>query len=59
MNAFHVTVRTLSRLVAYSAIGSDSAAVHLAALTYFGACGVTVTPITRKKHDHQCPRLGA
>lgn len=59
MNAFQVTVRTLSQLLAYTAIGSDSAAVHLAALTFFGACGVTVTPIKRKKHDHDCPRLGA
>eukprot|EP01034_Spumella_vulgaris_P033651 gene33651-41517_t len=59
MNAFRVTVRTLFQTIAYSAIGPDSAAVHLAALTFFGACGVTVTPITRTKHDHECPRLGA
>lgn len=59
MNAYQVTVRTLSQLFAYNAIGRDSATVHLAALSIFGACGVTVKPIKRKKHDHVRPRLGA
>lgn len=44
MSAFTVTVRTLNQMVTYQAIGTDSAAVHLAALDRFGACGVTVTP---------------
>lgn len=44
MNAFTVTVRTLLGLLTYSAIGTDSGAVHLDALDRFGACGVTVKP---------------
>jgi hypothetical protein len=44
MNAFTVTVRTLLGRLTYSAIGTDSGAVHLDALDRFGACGVTVKP---------------
>jgi hypothetical protein len=48
VTTFQVTVRRPGQLIAYSAIGTDSAAVHMAALDFFGACGVTVTPIHRK-----------
>jgi hypothetical protein len=44
MNTFTVTVRTLAGLLSYSAIGTDSGAVHMAALDQFGVCGVTVKP---------------
>lgn len=44
MISFTVTVRTLGQLLRYAAIGTDSAAVHLAAIERFGACGVTVKP---------------
>ena len=44
MNTYTVTVRTLAGLLTYPAIGTDSGAVHLAALEQFGVCGVTVKP---------------
>lgn len=46
MKTFTVTVRTLgSAIIArYKAIGTDSAAVHMAALDRFGPCGVSVKP---------------
>jgi hypothetical protein len=43
-STYTVTVRTLNGLLSYSAIGTDSGAVHLAALDQFGVCGVTVKP---------------
>ncbi|WGG48949.1 hypothetical protein [Rugamonas sp. DEMB1] len=46
MSAFVVTVRRLGLAKAtYFAIGTDSGAVHLAALDRHGACGVTVLPL--------------
>lgn len=36
MKTYTVTVRTLNQIVTYQAIGTDSAAVHLAALERFG-----------------------
>jgi ADP-heptose:LPS heptosyltransferase len=44
MNTYIVTVRTLDGAMTYPAIGTDSGAVHMAALDQFGACGVTVKP---------------
>ena len=43
-NAYSVTVRTLDGRVTFSAVGTDSGAVHMAAIDQFGACGVTVKP---------------
>jgi hypothetical protein len=43
-DTFTVTVRTLTGLMTYPALGTDSGAVHLAALDQFGVCGVTVKP---------------
>ena len=46
MNNYNVTVRTTQgKPVVYVVIGTDSAAVHLAALTKYGVCGVTVKPV--------------
>lgn len=45
MSAFTVTVRMHGQVaLTYSAIGTDSGAVHLAALDRHGVCGVTVKP---------------
>lgn len=44
MNTYTVTVRTLAGQLSYPATGTDSGAVHIAALEQFGACGVTVKP---------------
>ncbi len=45
MSSFIVTVIRLGqRRLDYFAIGTDSAAVHLATLERFGACGVSVRP---------------
>lgn len=42
--AYKVTARTQAGKVTFPALGTDSGAVHLAALDQFGVCGVTVTP---------------
>jgi len=44
MSTYTVTVRTAIGSLTYPAIGPSSAAVHMAALERFGACGVTVRP---------------
>lgn len=44
MNTYIVTVRTVAGRLTYPAIGTDSCAVHMAALDQFGVCGVTVKP---------------
>jgi hypothetical protein len=44
MMAFTVTVRSAGRWLTYPAIGSDSCAVHMAALDLFGVCSITVKP---------------
>jgi hypothetical protein len=44
MSAFTVTVRTPSQRIVYQAIGTDSVAVHMAAVDRFGLCAVTVKP---------------
>jgi hypothetical protein len=44
MSAFTVIVRTERGALTYPATGVSSAAVHMAALERFGACGVTVRP---------------
>lgn len=41
---YTVTVRTLHEVLTFPATGTDAAAVHMAALEQFGACGVTVRP---------------
>jgi hypothetical protein len=43
-DTYTVTVRTLTGLLTYPALGTDSGAVHMAALDQFGVCGVTVKP---------------
>lgn len=43
MSAFSVRVRTAAGNFAYTALGSDSAAVHMAAVDRFGVCAITVT----------------
>jgi hypothetical protein len=46
MSSFTVTVRLPGCApLSYPAIGTDSGAVHLAALERHGVCGVTVKPI--------------
>lgn len=44
MSTFIVRVRTAAAQVTYQAIGSDSAAVHMAAVDLFGVCAITVKP---------------
>lgn len=44
LSAFTVTARTHAGQVTFPAVGTDSGAVHLAALDQFGVCGVTVKP---------------
>ena len=44
MSTFTVRVRTAAEHITYTAIGTDSAAVHMAAIDRFGACAITVTP---------------
>lgn len=44
MSTYTVTVRTPKGRQTYSAIGTDSAAVHMAAVDRFGVCAITVTP---------------
>ena len=44
MSAFTVRVRTDSAAIQYTALGTDSAAVHMAAIDRFGVCAITVTP---------------
>lgn len=44
MNSYSVFVRTEAGQVSYSAIGTDSVAVHMAAIDQFGPCAITVKP---------------
>jgi hypothetical protein len=44
MSSYTVTVRTPKGRQTYSAIGTDSAAVHMAAVDRFGVCAITVKP---------------
>lgn len=44
MSTFNVRVRTEADEVIYQAIGSDSFAVHMAAIDRFGVCAITVLP---------------
>lgn len=44
MSTFAVRVRTAAAEFAYEAIGTDSAAVHMAAVDRFGVCAITVKP---------------
>jgi hypothetical protein len=44
MSTFAVRVRTAAAEFAYDAIGTDSAAVHMAAVDRFGVCAITVKP---------------
>ena len=44
MSKFSVRVRTDAAELTYDAIGTDSAAVHMAAVDLFGVCAITVTP---------------
>lgn len=44
MSTFTVRVRTAVASITYSALGTDSAAVHMAAVDRFGVCAITVTP---------------
>jgi hypothetical protein len=44
MSNFTVRVRTATTQVNYDAIGTDSAAVHMAAVDRFGVCAITVKP---------------
>lgn len=44
MSAFTVSVRTGAERITYQAVGTDSAAVHMAAVDRFGVCAITVTP---------------
>lgn len=44
MSHFIVSVRTAAAKVSYQAIGTDSAAVHMAAVDRFGVCAITVKP---------------
>lgn len=45
MNAFTVHVRTgRAQHFVYRTLGTDSAAVTMAAIDYFGVCAITVTP---------------
>jgi hypothetical protein len=45
--AFKVQVRTGALCVAYPALGTDAAAVHMAAVDLFGVCAITVKPMAR------------
>ena len=42
---FKVTVRTIDDSISYETDGIDSATAHIAAVSIFGACGVTVMPV--------------
>lgn len=44
MSTFTVRVRTAAEQLTYSALGTDSAAVHMAAIDRFGVCAITVIP---------------
>jgi hypothetical protein len=44
MSAFTVRVRTAAQQLTYRVIGTDSVAVHMAAVDLFGVCAITVTP---------------
>lgn len=44
MNSFTVRVRSTTELIIYSALGTDSASVHMAAIDRFGVCAITVIP---------------
>lgn len=44
MSTFTVRVRTDAAQVSYKASGTDSAAVHMAAVDRFGVCAITVKP---------------
>lgn len=45
MSTFTVTVQQLDApAITFAAIGTDSAAVHMATVDRFGACGVSVKP---------------
>ncbi len=49
MSTFTVTVRTQQGdRINYCALGTDSAAVHMAAIDRFGVCRVTVMPQPRR-----------
>lgn len=43
-DAFTVRVRTAAQRFTYRALGTDSAAVHMAAVDRFGVCAIFVTP---------------
>jgi hypothetical protein len=49
MNSFTVHVRAIGQRLSYTAIGTDSVAVHMAAIDRFGACAITVTPRKERK----------
>ena len=42
MKTFTVSIRSAEGAFAFIAIGSDSAAVHMAAVDQFGVCAITV-----------------
>lgn len=44
MNHYDVTVRTPAGTIAYTAVGSNSFDVALAAIELYGVCGVCVVP---------------
>ncbi len=44
MSTFTVCVRTATEAISYSAIGTDSIAVHMDAVDRFGVCAISVTP---------------
>ena len=44
MSAFNVRVRAAGCQLAYCALGTDSAAVLMAAIDRHGLCAITVTP---------------
>ena len=44
MSTFTVRVRTAAAEHTYRTVGTDSAAVHMAAVDLYGVCAVTVKP---------------
>jgi hypothetical protein len=44
MSSFTVRVRADGQRLTYTAIGTDSFAVHMAAIDLFGVCAITVVP---------------